>query len=161
MKKLVVIPIYCLTPINLNLRVKRYVSELQEMFKDIDEEIATTAINAEIFPVRNFEYNHIVGCIRVSISKTDMLFDIFLPNPIPKRYVWKTTRKILVQNIQANGTHFYLGNLHTNEEISCKATMMLNQIISDHIPNRFYVDVESFLIINANLDYLKIIQELR
>lgn len=160
MKKIFDIPIYGVSPKKLDLRVKRYASDLQEIFKDVDEEIAATVINAEIFPARNFEYNHIAGYIRVSISKTDMLFDIFLPLPIPKRYVWKTTRKTLVQNIQANATHFYLGNLRTNEEISCKVTMMLDQIMFDHIPTRFYVDIESFLTINANLDYLKIIQEL-
>lgn len=160
MKKILDIPVYGVCPSKLDSRVKSYISELQKEFKDRDTELVTTAIDIETFPKRNFEYNHIGGYIRVSVSKTDMWFDIFLPVPIPKRYVWQTTKKVFVQDINANGTHFYLGNINTNEEICHKATIMLNQVILDHIPSRFFVDTEPFYTINHNLDYLKIIKEL-
>jgi hypothetical protein len=74
--------------------------------------------------------------------------------------VWNTKRKIHVQNIGVNGTHIYWGSLKTNEEFREAVSSMLDQVITDHIPKRFYVDREAFDTINAYLDYLAIVQDI-
>lgn len=81
-----------------------------------------------------------------------------MPFPIPKRYVWHSTKKRYFQNIGINGAHIYYGSMKTNEEICLAISKMLDQIISVHIPSRFYVDRVSFDNVNRHLDYLGIIR---
>lgn len=159
MKKLFEIPVYALSASKLDIQVGKRISELKKLFACLDSDMAAHAIDTETFPMRSWDYNHVVGYIRIGVTMSDILFEVFLPVPLPKRYVWTTTKKPLVQNIGANGTHLYLGNLKTNEEIRKAVANMLGQLITDHIPSRFHVDKEAFEIINKHLDYLNVIQD--
>ena len=53
----------------------------------------------------------------------------------------------------ANGTHFYISDSMTTEDIRSKTTEMLDNIIKIHIPKRYFVDREAFDTINSHLDY--------
>lgn len=158
MKKLFDIPIYGLSPLKLDDHVSRFVAKLKSQLLHLEEDTFSCIKDIETFPMRSWNYNHIVGYIRVEMSDTDMLFDVFLPIPIPERYNWRTKRKVCVQDICANGTHFYFGTLKTNEEIRAAMVDMLNQVVADHIPKRFHVDRDSFDILNKHLDYIGIIE---
>ena len=160
MKKLFEIPVYAVSPTKLNSRTSKRISELRELYAHLDADMAAHAIDAETFPMRSWDYNHIIGYIRIALSKSDILFDVFLPLPFPNKYVWTTTRKHLTQNICANGTHIYLGTLKNNDDIRHAVATMLDQVITDHIPARFYVDKAAFEATNGYLDYMKIIQDL-
>ena len=160
MKKLFEIPVYVLSASKLNTRTSKRIAKLEELLSRSDPDEAAFVIDRETFPMRSWDYNHIIGYIRIAVSKTDVLFDVFTPIPIPERYVWSTKRKIHVQNIGANGTHIYWGSLKTNEEFREAVSSMLDQVITDHIPKRFYVDREAFDTINAYLDYLAIVQDI-
>ena len=159
MKKLFEIPVYALSASKLNTRTSKCIADLKELFSRSDSDEAALVIDSETFPMRSWDYNHIIGYIRIAISKTDILFDVFMPIPIPERYIWNTKRKIYIQNIRANGTHIYCGSLKTNEKFREAVSNMLDQVITDHIPKRFYVDREAFDAINARLDYLAIVQD--
>lgn len=158
MKKLFEIPVYALSPSKLNGRVNKYIAKLKSQMLHLDEDTFARIKDIETFPMRSWDYNHIVGCIQIVMTNTDILFEIFLPIPIPMRYDWRTKRKIRVQNICANGTHFYLGALKTNDEIRGAIVEMLDQVIADHIPERFYVDREVFDTVNSHMDYISINQ---
>lgn len=160
MKKLFEIPVYALSAPKLNARTSKRIAELEELLSRSDPNEAAFVIDRETFPMRSWDYNHIIGYIRIAVSKTDILFDVFMPNPIPVRYVWNTKQKIHVQNIWANGTHIYRGSMKTNVEFREAVSSMLDQVIADHIPERFYVDREAFDTINAHLDYLAIVQDI-
>lgn len=160
MKKLFEIPIYALNPSTLDARANKRIHDLKTQFARLDTDVASQAIETQTFPMRSWDYNHIVGYIRIMVSKTDILFDIFMPVPIPKRYVWNTTRKKYFQNIGANGTHIYHGSLKTNEDISTAISNMLDLVIVAHIPSRFHVDRSAFDTLNKQLDYLNIIQSI-
>lgn len=159
MKKLFEIPVYALDAFKLNIRTTKRIADLKELFSHSDPDKTALAIDRETLPMRSWDYNHIIGYIRISVSKTDILFEVFLPVPIPKRYVWNTSKKLYVQNICANGTHIYWVSLKTNEEFREAVSNMLVQVITDHIPARFHVDREAFDAINGHLDYLTIIQD--
>ena len=159
MKKLFEIPVYALSASKLNTRTSKRIADVKELFSCSDNDEAALVIDRETLPMRSWDYNHIIGYIRIAVSKTDILFDVFMPIPIPERYAWNTKRKIHVQNIWANGAHIYWGSLKTNEEFRKAVQSMLDQVVTDHIPKRFYVDREAFDAINAHLDYLAIVQE--
>lgn len=157
MKKIFEIPIYALSPLKLNDRVNKCISKLKSQLSHLDDDTFARIKDIETFPMRSWDYNHIVGYIQVSMSRSDIVFEVFLPIPIPTRYDWRTKRKTRVQNICANGTHFYFASLKTNEDIRNSVEEMLDHVIVDHVPDRFYVDREAFDNINAHLDYLNII----
>lgn len=159
MKKLFEIPVYAISASKLNTRTSKRIADLKELFSHSDPDDAALVIDRETFPMRFWDYNHIIGYIRIAVSKTDIVFDVFMPTPIPERYVWDTKRKIYVQNIGVNGTHIYCGSLKTNAEFRKAVSDMLDQVVTDHIPKRFYVDREAFDAINAHLDYLAIVQD--
>ena len=159
MKKLFEIPVYALSATKLNIRTDKRIASMKGLLPYSNPDEAALVIDRETLPMRSWDYNHIIGYIRIAISKTDILFDVFMPFPIPERYVWDTKRKTYVQNIGANGTHIYWGSLKTNEEFRKAVSSMLDQVVTDHIPKRFYVDREAFDAINARLDYLAIVQD--
>ena len=152
MKKLFEIPIYAISASDLNKRSTERILKLRKQYAHLDADLAAHAIDADTFPMRSWDYNHIIGCIRIAVTKNDILFDVFLPLPYPKKYVWTSSRKYHTQNICANGTHLYLGALKSNEDIRHAVANMLNQIIADHIPTRFHVDTAAFAATNAYLD---------
>ena len=159
MKKLFEIPVYALSASKLNTRTSKRIANLKELFSRSAPDEAALVIDRETLLLRSWDYNHIIGYIRIAVSKTDILFDVFMPIPIPERYVWNTKRKIYVQNIWANGAHIYWGSLKTNEEFREAVSSMLDQVVTYHIPKRFDVDREAFDAINAHLDYLSIVQD--
>lgn len=158
MKKLFEIPVYALSPTKLNLQVNKRIGKLKKLLACSSSENIARVIDIETIPMRNWDYNHIIGYIRITASKTDIIFDVYMPLPFPKRYVWSTTRKFYVENICSNGTRIYMGNFKTNEDIRNSVSNMLEQVIADHIPLRYHVDREAFDTINENLDYLTMFQ---
>lgn len=160
MVKLFDIPIYAISPSKLKSRVCKHIIKLKNLFTNLDTDMATHVIDIQTFPMRSWDYNHIIGYIRVTASKSDILFDVFLPLPTPKRYIWTTTKKVYVQDMCTNGTHLYLGLLRNNEEIREAIANMLSQVIDEHIHARFYVDRATFDVVNEHLDYMSIIQEI-
>ena len=159
MKKLFDIPIYALSPDELGRRVRYKISTVEEKFARSDEETKARVIDRETFPMRCWEYNHIVGYIRVSATRQDIVFDLFVPKPEVERYIWHSPRKAFLYDVNANGTHFYIGNMKTNEEIREATDDMLTWTIKDFLPKRYYVDRSGFDTLNHHLDYLGIVKE--
>ncbi len=159
MKKLFDIPIYALSPDELSHRVKQKIDKLKEYAAGTDPQTMDLIIDNETFPKRCWEYNHIVGYIRISATRQDIVFDLFLPKPEVERYIWNSPRKAFLYDVNANGTHFYIGNMKTNEEIREATDDMLTWMIKDFLPKRYYVDRSSFDNLNHHLDYLGIVNE--
>ena len=126
MKKLFDIPIYALSPDELSRRVKQKVDKLKECAAGTDLQTMDLIIDAETFPKRCWDYNHVVGYIRISASQQDIVFDLFLPRPVVERYIWNSPRKTFLYDVNPNGTHFYTGNMRNmffaflNENVECR-----------------------------------------
>lgn len=159
MKKLFDIPIYALRPDELKCRVEQRIAKLKEYAAGADRETMDMIIDCETFPKRCWDYNHIVGYIRISATRQDIVFDLFLPRPAVERYIWNSTRKVFLYDVNANGTHFYIGNMKTNREIQCATAEMLTWVVRNYVPKRFYADRDSFDTLNTHLDYLGIMKE--
>ena len=69
MKKLFDIPIYALSPDELSHRVKQKIDKLKEYAAGTDPQTMDLIIDNETFPKRCWEYNHIVGYIRISATR--------------------------------------------------------------------------------------------
>ena len=159
MKKLFDIPIYALSPDELSRRVKQKIDNLKEYAAGTDQQTMNLIIDNETFPKRYWDYNHIVGYIRISATRQDIVLDLFLPKPMVERYIWSSPRKAFLRDVHASGTHFYTGNMKTNEEIQKATDDMLTWMIKDALPKRYYVDRSGFDNLNRHLDYLGIIKE--
>ena len=159
MKILYNIPIYALSPDKLCRRTKQKIYTLEERYARAGKETVDRIIERETFPMRCWDYNHIVGYIRISATKRDVVFDLFLPKPAVERYIWNSPKKVFLYDVHANGTHFYTGNMKTNEELREAIDEMLTWIIKDFLPKRYYVDRSGFDNLNRHLDYLGIIKE--
>lgn len=107
----------------------------------------------DTYPFRLWDYNHVVGYIRISIDGHDIIFDVFLPMPHCDRYYWKSKRKIFLYDISANGTHFYVADRMDNKEIQVRTAEMLQAVIKTHIPKNYFVDTEAFDNLNERVDY--------
>lgn len=154
MRKIFEIPIYALNKNKLKTRVKKAKQLLRDsMPPALSEEKRRICEELCTYPQRMWNYNHIVGYISVSVAHYDIIFDIYLPTPTIERYDWHSKVKKFVYNISANGTHFYVYDHMTTEDIRLQTTEMLDSIIKTHIPKRYFVDREAFDTINPYLDY--------
>lgn len=71
MKKLFEIPVYALSPSKLNIRTSKHISELKKSLVHSDPDEAALAIDRETLLMRFWDYDHIIGYIRIAVSKTD------------------------------------------------------------------------------------------
>lgn len=47
----------------------------------------------------------------------------------------------------------------SSQDIQCEIADMLNSIIKEQVPKKYYVDRQAFDNINSKIDYLKVINE--
>lgn len=158
------IPIYGLSEQTLKKRVDTEIAKLKKecQMNNVSKDHQLALKEQRTYPMRNWEYNHIVGFIKVSTDAHDVLFNIYLPydeqGHMPK-YSWWASRKHFVREIYAGGRHFYLGNMKTNDEIRQRTSEMLHGIINELIPKRYCVDTRTFDAINPHLDFLSLMQK--
>jgi len=157
-KKLFDIPVYALSPDELCGRVQKKIDALTEYAASSDDETKRVIVDRITFPQRCWDYNHIIGYIRIGIIGRDVVFDLFCPYPSIERYIWYSPKKAFLFDVNANGTHFYTGNMKTNDEIQSAADEMLTGIIKDFFPKRYFVDRSCFDNLNQHLDYLSIVE---
>mgnify|MGYP003450848506 FL=1 len=160
MHKIIEIPIYALDKSTLRVRYEKYAETLRrDVFPDIKEETFQRCLEGETYPKRVWEYNHIVGYIVVGYEFGDISFEIFLPTPQKQRYIWRTSKKTFLYDVHSNGTHFRVNKSMCSEDIQYEIADMLDSIIKEQVPKKYYVDREAFDNINSKIDYLKIINE--
>ena len=150
------IPIYAMKKEELHRKYAKLASTYRAEYSHSDKETVNALIALASYPQRLWEYNHLVGFIQISATSQDILFDVFLPTPPRKRYIWKSGKKIFFHNVSANGTHFYVNEKTPNSNIQTRVAEMLNGVIKEHIPTRYYVDTVAFDNTNPVLDYRKI-----
>ena len=160
MHKFIEIPIYALDKSTLRVRYEKYVEKLcRDVFSDIKEESFQKCLEIETYPKRVWEYNHIVGYIAIGYEFGDIQFKVYLPTSQKQRYMWRTSKKTFLYDIHSNGTHFRVNESMSNQDIQHDIADMLNSIIKEQVPKKYYVDRQAFDNINSKIDYLGIINE--
>lgn len=142
-KTLFEIPIYAMDENEFNKRWQKRKSFLYNMFINggNSERDAELYVSDCCFPKCVWEYNQIIGFIRISVSKHDVWFDIYLS--LDKKYYADSKYKHFIQDIHANGTHFYVSD-PTDDYIKQNIREWLKDIEKSHIEKRFYVDYSTF-----------------
>ncbi|MBR2869688.1 MAG: hypothetical protein IKB88_11590 [Clostridia bacterium] len=158
MVKLFEIPIYALSKGSLSKRYNRTVEKIKNKYPEADQESLSKTVEFLTYPQRLWEHNHVVGYIDIISEKQDIVFEIYLPYPKVERYHWNSKNRIFLYNVMANGTRFYVDKNISNSEIQTKIFEMLDWIIKDLIPKRYYVDRATFDAVNMHVDYLGIIK---
>lgn len=160
MHKFIEIPIYALDKTTLRVRYEKYIETLRrDVFPDIKEETFQRCLEIETYPKRIWEYNHIVGYIVIGYEFGDIQFKVYLPTPQKQRYIWRSSKKTFLYDIDSNGTHFRVDGTMSSQDIQHEIMDMLNSIIKEHVPKKYYVDRQAFDNINNSIDYLEIINE--
>lgn len=153
-KTLFEIPIYSMSEKEFNKRWKKRKDFLYNMFISggNTEEDAKRFVSHSCFPQCVWKYNQIIGFIRISVSKRDIWFDIY--RSLDNVYYAQSKSKHFIQNVHANGTHFYVSNL-SNEYIKQNILEWLRGIEREYLEKRFYVDYSVF---HNLFDYVDIAQ---
>ena len=161
--KLFEIPIYAYSPEKFKEITDRYIEnqnrEYLENHVKVDKQHMDACAYLACFPYRVWDYNHIVGYISISIEKFDIIFDLYLQavwEGHKSRYIWRSKQKWFLVNQQITGYHFRIKQTDTNEEISIKIKEMLDGLVKDFLPEKYYIDRESFDTVNSMVDYSKL-----
>ena len=161
MTKLFEIPIYALSREVLSERYESYKRKFSKRFPNADVETTAFCIAHTVFPKNTWDHNHIVGYIDIIYENNDIVFEIYLPHPEIKRYNWIRSNKVCVRNVGALGTHFYVDSEMNNNDINKQIKEMLNWVIKDFVPKKYYVNREFFDILSGHVDYISIIKEIK
>ena len=153
-KTLFEIPIYSMAEKEFNKRWKKRKDFLYDMLirgKNTEDDVKLF-VSQSCFPECIWKYNQIIGFIQISVSRHDVRFDISLS--LDKKYYAKSKYKHFIQDIHANGTHFYVSTL-SNEYIKQNILEWLKHIEVDFLNKKVYVDYSTFYNI---FDYVDIVQ---
>lgn len=102
-----------------------------------------------------------VGIIKISVENSSIIYELYGQTPWVKRYYWYTSKRKALRRRQIIGTHFYIGDERSNENIQNKvADYLLHSIVRDYIPSNYYVDTEAFLNVNKYIDYLDLVEKM-
>ena len=153
-------PVYAFRREVLYNKYENWRARFMDENKERKKESLNKAIEINAYPFCLWDYNHIVGYIRISMNRRDILLDVFLLPSEQKRYLWKSKQKVFLHNIFANGIHFYISDTMSNEDIQVRIVEMLRAVIKTHIPKRYFVDTESFDHLNNKLDYKSLMLEI-
>lgn len=142
-KTLFEIPIYSMSEKEFNKRWKKKKDFLYNMFVShgTTEENARLYVSDSCFPHCLWKYNQIIGYIRISVDIHDVWFDVY--RSLDKIYYADSKQKHFIEDIHANGTHFYVSK-QSNEEIKQGIREMLKSIEKEHLRKNFYVDYSTF-----------------
>lgn len=152
------IPVYAISKNQLRQKYANVAAQIRTELSGKEKSLIQRIIALQTYPQRLWEYNHIVGYIKISVTSQDVVFNIFLPAPQKQRYRWLSSRKTFLYDISANGTHFYVNDKMQNKDIQTRTSQMLNDVIKVHIPKRHYVDKSVFDNINEYIDYRAIME---
>lgn len=142
-KTLFEIPIYAMSEKEFNKRWDKKKAEIYDMFisHGHTDESAKSGISTLCFPRCIWKYNQIIGFIKISVSRHDVWFDIY--SSLDKIYHADSKQKHFIQDIHANGTHFYVSN-QSNDDIKRTIQEWLRDIEKEFLRKSFYVDYSTF-----------------
>lgn len=158
-KTLFEIPIYAMSKKEFT---KRWDKQRKKMYNDFisfghTDESARQGISLCCFPRSVWEYNQIIGFIKISVSRRDVWFDIY--RSLDKIYYADSKNKHFIRYTPTNDTHFYVSNF-IDEQIKQNIRKQLKSIEKDHLKKSFYVDYSTFDNIFEYVDIAQIMKSM-
>ena len=151
------IPIYALSPKTLSSRYNRFQESFLKDGPPLDEYSYRRCLDHETFPQRCWKHNHVVGSIDILLNHHHIFFELYFPYPEIKRYNWRNNHKIYMGNISANCFRLFVDDNMSNNDMQIGILEMLDQVIQDHVPEKWYVDRQAFDTIHPHINYKSII----
>lgn len=149
MMKLFDIPIYAFSKNELESRINKTYARIDNKYGNADDELVKTALDKQFRSQRSWDYNHIVGYIRVFFRGSDVKANVFLDN---KRYQWNTNVKTYFRFHPINGLHIRMKKSPENDDIR-DAIYCLIEMARNSISSGLYVDLELFELLSPYLDF--------
>ena len=142
-KALFEIPIYTMSE---DVFKKRWNEKKEKLYNEFiahghSDESAKQGVGACFYPRWLWKYNQIIGYIRVSVTATDVIFDVFCS--MDKKYYIDSKQKHFIEDWNCNGTHFYAID-KSEATIKQEIRSWLKSIETEHLHGRFYVDYSTF-----------------
>lgn len=113
-------------------------------------ESARCGVRNCFYPRWLWEYNQIVGYIKVSVTRYDVIFDLYCS--MDRRYMIDSKSRHYIEDWSISGAHFYIGE-KSNLEIREEIRIWLRDIHHKYLHERFYIDYSVF---NNIVDFLNI-----
>jgi hypothetical protein len=146
------LPIYSIKEKEFKKRWKEKRLKLRkEAFKNYaNDDDAYREIDDIYYPSYIWKYNQIIGSLKISVTKQDVLFTIYCSRA--ERFFAFSKVKHYIVDSQANGTHFNVQG-KTNESIKLEIKDWLKYIKKVHLRRNFFVDEST---IENTLNYIEI-----
>lgn len=159
MKTLFEIPIYAMSKKEFN---KRWDKQREKMYNNFislgnTDEKAQIYISRFCFPYSIWEYNQIIGFIKISVSGREVCFNLYCSSD--KIYHAHSKNKHFIQYEPTNSTHFYVSDL-IDEKIKQNIRKQLKSIEKDKLKKKFYVDYSTFDNIFEYVDIAQIMKSM-
>ena len=156
MKYLFAIPIYALSKEGLNRRVERKekenVKKRTNVYCQEDSKYMDRIVSEECTPMNIWEFNHIIGYIKIGVTAHDVWFEFYLCDSFTK-YNWTTHRKKFIRPYQTIGDHFCVEHERSNIDIGKDIKSMLENVKKSDFLNKYFVDSSIFDETYMYLDY--------
>ena len=110
------------------------------------------------YPMRIWDYNHIIGFMNINIDGQDVMLDVYLPETQLERYHWDSKVKHFVVNQMSPNNHVYIGN-KSSDEIRKEITGYLDSFCERMSKRGYFVDTDAFHRLNKYVDYRAIYEE--
>lgn len=110
-----------------------------------------------VYPRSIWQYSQIIGFLTVTLSTTEVSFEIYAP--INERYLYNKTSKTYIQCWHTNGLHFSLPSPVDNYAITKEIYRWIELIQQDFL-KKYHLDLSVFNAISSHLNYKAIIDQL-
>lgn len=147
LKTLFEIPIYSMSQAEFGRWWDRKRKELHNecIRHDLSEKRAQEVVSTRYYPQWLWEYNQIIGYIRISVTKDDILFDIY--GTLDKIIHKNSRTKHYIEDLSFTGLHFHTDN-KSNDMIRSEILYWLKVIEKSYIQEKYrkraYVDYSTF-----------------
>lgn len=151
-KTLFEIPIYSMSEIEFNNRWENIKNKHNSNFysRNNSKEDTQNAFFNIYYPRNVWEYNQIIGYVKISVTQQDVNFKIYCTSD--KRFYADTCVKHFIKDTFTIGSHFYAGS-DSDETIKNNIRDWLHSFKSDSYYKRFYFDFTTY---NNLIDFINI-----
>jgi len=145
--RIIEIPIYGVSRENYKKRWDKirdnYIAYLIKQGEDIEsaQEICQYS-QYEYRP--NWDYNHIIGFIRVNLMRRGLVVSLYLASTKRYRIDGMTRHNLLQQYFHNEDVCYEIKSSDTNEQIIEELRNIINFMISVDVPKRYYIDFTAF-----------------
>jgi len=153
------IPIYKLSENKYRDKWRTTLAKLATLYRNTEQERKKyiSDMMSLKHPSNIWEYNQIIGYIKIYLWHSDMHFGLYLCNK--KRFSFNSCKKDFIEDVTPSGSHFFIDSKFSNQNIIDNMNEELRLLIKYEIKKNWYVDLKIYNILCKEIDYIKIIKE--